>query len=79
MSNKEKYDEAFKSVFEIKNEQLPGLEYQSIPTWDSIGHMSLINEIEEAFGISMETEDIIEFSSYEKGMELLKKYDVEIQ
>lgn len=78
MLNKEKYDEAFKSIFEITDEQLPGLQYQGIPTWDSIGHMSLINEIEEAFDISMETEDIVDFSSYEKGMELLKKYDVEL-
>ena len=78
MSNKEKYDEAFKSIFEIGEEALPGLQYQSIPAWDSIGHMGLINEIEEAFDISMETEDIVDFSSYEKGMELLKKYDVEL-
>ena len=78
MSNKKKYDEAFKSIFEITDEQLPGLQYQSIPTWDSIGHMSLINEMEEAFDISMETEDIVEFGSYEKGIELLKKYGVEL-
>ena len=79
MSNLEKYDEAFKTVFEVKDEQLPGLQYQEIPAWDSIGHMGLVNEIEEAFDITLETEDIVDFSSYEKGKEILKKYDVEIQ
>ena len=40
--------------------------------------MSLVACIEEAFDIMMETEDIIDFNSFQKGIELLKKYDVEI-
>lgn len=40
--------------------------------------MSLIAELEEAFGIMMDTDDIIDFSSYTKGMEILKKYGVEL-
>ena len=28
------------------------------------------------FGISIETDDVIDFSSYEKGKEILKKYKV---
>jgi len=35
-------------------------------------------ELEDAFDIMMETDDIVDFSSYEKGKEILKKYDVEI-
>ena len=34
--------------------------------------MSLMSAIEEAFNISMETDDIIDFSSYKKGMEILE-------
>jgi acyl carrier protein len=41
--------------------------------------MSLISALEEAFDIMMDTDDIIDFSSYEKGKEILKKYDVEIE
>ena len=54
------------------------LKYQSIDEWDSVGHMGLIAEIEEAFGIELEMDDVIDFSSYVKGKEILKKYNVEI-
>ena len=52
------------------------LVYQSIPAWDSVGHMTLIAEIEEKFNITIEIDDIIDFSSYYKGIEILKKYGV---
>ena len=79
MTNKEKYINAFVEALEVDASQVEGLQYQGIEAWDSVGHMSLVAEIEEAFDIMMDTDDIIDFSSYEKGIELLKKYDVEIQ
>ena len=76
---KEKYDNAFKTAFEIDKSQIGSeLKYESIDEWDSIGHMSLIAELEDTFEISMEMDDIIDFSSYDKGIELLKKYDIKI-
>ena len=42
MSNKEKYIQAFVEALEIKEDQAEGLEYQSIPQWDSVGHMGLV-------------------------------------
>lgn len=78
MTNLEKYNKAFMETFEIDESQLPGLEYQGIATWDSVGHMALIAALEGAFDIMMDTDDIIDLSSYEKGKEILKKYDVEI-
>lgn len=79
MSNLAKYNKAFTDTFSLEAEKLgPNLKYQSIPEWDSVGHMSLIAQLEEEFDIMMETDDIIEFSSYEVGKEILKKYDVEV-
>jgi acyl carrier protein len=79
MTNLEMYNAAFKSVFEVADEDLGAtLEYQSVPSWDSVGHMTLIAELEGAFDIMMEIDDIISFSSYEKGKEILKKYNVEL-
>lgn len=78
MTNIEKYIAAFKESFEVEEDTLATLEYQQIPEWDSVGHMTLIAEIEDAFDIMMDTDDIIDFSSFEKGKELLKKYDVEL-
>lgn len=78
MTNKEKYNEAFCNAFEIKEEQLSGLKYQGIKLWDSVGHMTLVANLEDAFDIMLETDDIIDFSSYEKGMEILTaKYNVQ--
>ena len=52
--------------------------YQSVQQWDSIGHMGMVAALEEAFDIMMETDDIIDFGSYNKGVELLAKYNVVI-
>ena len=77
--NKEKYDKAFVEAFSIQEESLgPDLEFESISEWDSIGHMNLIAELEDAFDISMEMDDIIDFSSYTKGVEILKKYEIKM-
>jgi len=48
------------------------LKYNDIPEWDSIGHMTLMSELEEGFNISMDTDDIIDFSSFKKGIQILK-------
>lgn len=73
MSNLEKYNNAFIESFEIEENQLAGLNYQDIPAWDSVGHMGLIAALEDAFDIMMDTDDIIDLSSYEKGKEILAK------
>lgn len=79
MTNLEKYTKAFEETFNITKDQTEGLEYQGIGEWDSVGHMSLIAALEETFDIMMDTDDIIDFSSFEKGKELLAKYDVELK
>ena len=38
--------------------------------------MTLISGLEEGFGISIETDDIIDFSSVKKGEEILEKYKI---
>ena len=77
MTNLETYNNAFCNALEITEDKLPGLEYQGIQAWDSVGHMGLVAELEEAFDIMMDTDDIIDFSSYEKGKEiLLQNYNI---
>ena len=78
MNNEQKYAQAFIESFSIDESKLgDNLEYNSIPEWDSVGHMGLIAELEEVFDIMMEMDDIIDFSSYKKGFELIAKYGVE--
>lgn len=79
MTNLEKYNNAFAQALDLKVEEVKDtLEYQGIQAWDSIGHMGLISELEEAFDIMFETDDIVDFSSYKIGIEILKKYNVEV-
>lgn len=73
MTNLEKYNKVFTTILEITEDQLPSLKYQDTATWDSVGHMSLIAALEDTFDIMMDTDDIIDFSSYEKGKEILGK------
>ena len=73
MSNKEKYKETFIKSLAIDNKKFDeNLKYSEIQEWDSIGHMTLISGLEENFAITMETDDIIDFSSYKKGIKILK-------
>ncbi len=78
MTNLEKYNQSFIAVLRVKEEELPGLQYRGIELWDSLGHMDLIADLEEKFDIHINTADVMDFSSYEKGKEILKKYGVEL-
>ena len=73
MDNLRKYNQVFIDTFEITEDKLENLKYQDITAWDSVGHMSLIASLEDAFDIMMDTDDIIDFSSYQKGKEILAK------
>jgi acyl carrier protein len=79
MSNKEKYKEIFINALSIDNSKFhEKLKYNEIPEWDSIGHMTLMSGLEDGFNISIETDDIVDFSSFKKGIEILKKYKIQI-
>jgi len=77
MDNVEKYDKAFLEAFSIEKKVLQDLVYNKIEQWDSIGHMTLISDIEDKFKITFETDDVVDFSSYKKGKEILKKYKID--
>ena len=77
MSSKEKYRDIFIQSLSIDEKKFnEKIKYNEIPEWDSIGHMTLMSSLEEKFSISMDTDDIVDFSSFEKGMEILEKYGV---
>lgn len=52
------------------------LKYRGIPEWDSVAHMALVAEIEDAFDIMLETDDVIGLSSFEVAKEILARYGV---
>jgi acyl carrier protein len=50
------------------------LRYAEIPQWDSVAHMALVAAIEEGFDIMIDTEDVIDMSSFEKAKQIVTKY-----
>tara|TARA_B100000900_G_scaffold328057_1_gene288265 strand:- start:155 stop:400 length:246 start_codon:yes stop_codon:yes gene_type:complete len=77
--NKEKYNQAFIEVLSLDSDQLnEKLEYQSVPTWDSVAHMTLMAELEDIFDIELEMDDIVDFGTYMTGFETMRKYGVDI-
>ena len=79
MKNKSKYIDIFiKSLSIDKKIFNEKLKYNDIPEWDSIGHMTLMSNLEETFKVTLETDDIVDFSSFKKGKEILNKYKIDI-
>ena len=76
MNNSEKLAKVFADTFGISEAETNGLQYQGIEQWDSVGHMTLIAAIEDAFDIQMDTDDVIDMSSFEKAKEILVKYNI---
>lgn len=78
MANNEKYNQIFQNVFGVGEDMLDAsFSYNSVPQWDSVAHLSLISELEDAFDIMFESEDILHYGSYENGKTILRKYGIE--
>lgn len=79
MENIKKYNNAFVEVFGAKIEDMnDNYGKETVEEWDSVHQLSLISELEEAFDIMFDPEDIMEMTSYAKGKELLAKYEVNV-
>tara|TARA_B100001057_G_C22870191_1_gene958492 strand:- start:2706 stop:2942 length:237 start_codon:yes stop_codon:yes gene_type:complete len=76
MSKLKIYNQLFIKTLGIKETKLKKLKYQGVKSWDSVGHMNLISVLEKKFKIEMDIDDIVDFSSYEKGKKILKKYKI---
>ena len=71
MSKLKIYNQVFTKILGIKETKLKKLNYQGVKAWDSVGNMNLIAVLEKKFDIEMDIDDIVDFSSYEKGKRIL--------
>lgn len=79
MTNLEKYNQAFIEVFGIEESALDSkFNKDSVDGWDSVHQLNIIALLEESFDIMLDPEDIMELTSYEKGKELMRKYEIEL-
>ncbi len=79
MTNLQKYNKAFMDNLKISEDQLPGLKYRGIPQWDSVGHMDMVADLEEMFKIQLDTFDVLALNTYEKGIEIMENYGVDMK
>ena len=77
MSNIEKLKEAFVEGLEIPMEEVESATMESVDKWDSIGQMSLVAIIEDAFGIEFEPDEVMRFTSFAAGVDILKHHNIE--
>lgn len=75
MTNIEKYQNAFVEALEMEISTVENATMESVDKWDSIGQMTLIAVVEEAFGIELEPNEVMSFTSYTAGLEILKAHN----
>jgi acyl carrier protein len=61
-------------VADIKDD----IAYDKTKGWDSIAHMTLVAALDSAFDIMLDTDDIVDMSSFAKSKEILRKYGVQV-
>ena len=77
MSNLEQLENIFRDSLGLEQEtQVRDLTYRSIEEWDSVAHMVLIGDIEDVFGVMLETDDVIELSSFTTAILILGKHGI---
>ena len=52
------------------------LKYRDIPAWDSLGHMTLVAAIEDEFDVQLDTEQVIDMSSFKVALDMLRGMNV---
>jgi len=71
---KEKIKEIMSEVFELPLNEFPEeITQENIDKWDSLGHLNLIVELEDAFDKSFEPEEIGEMTTLDKIIEFIQK------
>ena len=77
MDNTEKLRRVFAEALQINiSKVVDSLEYNSVAEWDSVAHMALVASIGTNFDIMLDTDDVIDMSSFGKAKEILAKYEV---
>ena len=79
MTNLEKYNQIFTEVFGVDASALnDNFSKDTVDQWDSVHQLDLVTLAEEAFDIMLDPEDIMAFTSYSIGKELMANQGIEI-
>ena len=76
--SEQKLRRAFASALNMSEESInETMQYASSPGWDSVAHMALVATLDSTFDIMLDTDDVLDLSSYAKAREILQKYGVQ--
>jgi acyl carrier protein len=75
MSDSEKLDSVIRTSLDLGPDvDLAGIAYGQTEAWDSVAHMQMVAAIEEAFGIMLDTDDVIGMSNYAIARQILRDH-----
>jgi acyl carrier protein len=67
----------FEKAFKVEPEEFsPDLVPEDVLLWDSLGHMNLVTELEDEFGLQFEVDEITEMNTAGKIIEILQSRGV---
>ncbi|GIM87670.1 acyl carrier protein [Salinispora arenicola] len=67
----------FRNSLELPDDfAVDDLEYRGNAQWDSLAHMSLVAAIEDEFGVMLDTDEVIDLSSFNRARQILEKHGV---
>lgn len=73
----EKLQSIFAQVFKLRpGEYTDMLSPDTLPEWDSLGHIRLVTAMEEGFGLTFENEEIMDMSNVAAIKEILVRRGV---
>ncbi|RZU51749.1 acyl carrier protein [Krasilnikovia cinnamomea] len=77
MTDLQRLRDVFRAALDLPADApVDDLHYQDHEKWDSLAHMSLIAALEDEFSVMIDTEDVINMSSFSEAMKILGKYGV---
>jgi len=80
MSNIDKLNKVFTEVFEVEKNQLGSdFSIDNVDNWDSVTQLSLVSDIEDEFDIMIDSDDILDFKSYDAAKVIIAKYEVNLE
>lgn len=69
----------FRESFDLdETSPVDDLAYRGIPAWDSVGHMRLVAALETEFSVMLETDEVLDMSSFAKAVAILGKHGVDL-
>jgi acyl carrier protein len=75
--NENKLRQVFAEVLQMPESEITDdIAYDKTRSWDSVAHMALIAALDSNFDTMIDTDDVLDMSTYRKAREILTKYGV---